>query len=331
LTRTENYTHFIKSKAAGLGFSFCGISKAEFLEEEATRVDAWLKRGYHGKMSYMENYFDKRLDPSLLVPGAKSVISVLYNYYPETDLAKEAAPKVAKYAYGEDYHFVIKEKLKTFLTSIQEEVGEVHGRAFVDSAPILERVWAKKSGLGWIGKNSLLLNREMGSFFFIAEFIIDLELEYDSPVKDYCGTCTACMDACPTDAITQPFVVDGSKCISYFTIELKEEIPTEVKGKFENWIFGCDICQDVCPWNRFSKPHSESRFKPHPDLEKMTQRDWQEITEDVFEKLFKKSAVKRTKLSGLKRNIKFVAGSPFTVDGSQTRSSRSDTSSTNGL
>jgi epoxyqueuosine reductase len=317
----EQNTKLIKSLASQLGFSFCGISKAEFLEEEAPRLEEWLKRGYQGKMSYLENHFDKRLDPRLLVPGAKSVISLMYNYYPQKDLSSEASAekdqlsyakaseskcKIAKYAYGEDYHFVIKEKLKTFLALIQQEVGEVHGRAFVDSAPVQERAWAKKSGLGWIGKNSLLLNREMGSFFFLAELIIDLELEYDGPIKDYCGTCTACMDACPTDAIPAPYVVDGSKCISYFTIELKEEIPKEVKGKFENWIFGCDICQDVCPWNRFAKPHQEKKFEPHPDLEKMTKSDWREITEDVFEKLFKKSAVQRTKLSGFKRNIQFI-------------------------
>jgi epoxyqueuosine reductase len=301
-------TQFIKSLATQLGFSYCGISKAEFLEEEAPRLEEWLKRGYQGKMSYLESHFDKRLDPRLLVPGAKSVISLMYNYYPQKDLAKGKTDsyKIAKYAYGEDYHFVIKEKLKTFLQLIQEEVGEVSGRAFVDSAPVLERAWAKKSGIGWVGKNSLLLNREMGSFFFLAELIVDLELEYDGPIKDYCGTCTACMDACPTDAIPQPYVVDGSKCISYFTIELKEEIPTEVKGKFENWIFGCDICQDVCPWNRFSKPHQEEKFLPHPDIEKMSQADWREITEDIFEKLFKKSAVKRTKLEGLKRNVEFI-------------------------
>jgi epoxyqueuosine reductase len=277
-------------------------------------------------MSYLENHFDKRLDPRLLVPGAKSVISLVYNYYPQKDLAKDDSPsfaeasaftslrtdksegklKIAKYAYGEDYHFVIKEKLKTFLQLIQDEVGEVQGRAFVDSAPVHERAWAKKSGVGWVGKNSLLLNREMGSFFFLAELIVDLELEYDGPIKDYCGTCTACMDACPTDAIPQPYMVDGSKCISYFTIELKDEIPQEVKGKFENWIFGCDICQDVCPWNRFSKPHQEEKFLPHSDLEKMSQTDWREITEDVFEKLFKKSAVKRARLEGLKRNIRFI-------------------------
>jgi epoxyqueuosine reductase len=314
-------TLLIKSLAAQLGFSYCGISKAEFLKEEAPKLEEWLKRGYQGKMSYLENHFDKRLDPSLLVPGAKSVISLLYNYYPEKDLASIASAKVdypsyakasegtlkiAKYAYGEDYHLVIKDKLKTFMDLIQKEIGDVNGRAFVDSAPVHERAWAKKSGLGWIGKNSLLLNRSMGSFFFLSEIILDLELEYDGPIKDYCGTCTACMDACPTDAIPEPYVVDGSKCISYFTIELKEEIPTAVNGKFENWIFGCDICQDVCPWNSFSKPHQEPKFNPHPDLENMTKQDWIEITEDVFGKLFKKSALKRTKLEGLKRNVGFV-------------------------
>ncbi|MFM8739202.1 MAG: tRNA epoxyqueuosine(34) reductase QueG [Cytophagales bacterium] len=296
----------MKSIATQLGFSFCGISKAEFLSEEAPKLEEWLKRGYQGKMSYLENHFDKRLDPRLLMPGAKSVVSLLYNYFPKKDLAKESVLKIAKYAYGEDYHFVVKEKLQEFIHIIQSEIGEVNGRAFVDSAPVHERAWAAKSGLGWVGKNSLLLNRQMGSFFFLTELILDLEVEPDGPVKDYCGTCTACMDACPTNAIPEPYVVDGSKCISYFTIELKEEIPSEAKGKFENWIFGCDICQDVCPWNRFSKPHNEKKFEPHPDLEKMTTADWQEITEDVFEKLFKKSAVKRTKLAGLKRNIQFV-------------------------
>lgn len=299
-------TDFIKATAAQLGFSFCGITKAEFLEEEAPKVEEWLAKKYHGQMAYLENHFDKRLDPSLLVPGAKSVISLVYNYYPEKDLAKNDDYKIAKYAYGEDYHFVIKEKLQSFLGLIQDEIGEVSGRAFVDSAPVMERALAKRSGLGWIGKNSLLLNREMGSFFFLAELILDLSLEHDGPIKDYCGTCTACMDACPTDAIPTPYVVDGSKCISYFTIELKEEIPSDVKGKFENWIFGCDICQDVCPWNRFSKPHVEKRFLPNEALSSMTKKEWQEITEDVFQKVFKKSAVKRTKLEGLKRNIKFV-------------------------
>ncbi|MEQ1585148.1 MAG: tRNA epoxyqueuosine(34) reductase QueG [Cyclobacteriaceae bacterium] len=301
-------TSAIKKIATELGFSYCGISKAEFLAEEAPRLEQWLKRQYQGKMSYLENHFDKRLDPTLLVPGAKSVISLIYNYYPEKDLVKEnpGTFKIAKYAYGEDYHQVIKDKLKIFIERIREEIGEVEGRAFVDSAPVHERAWAKKSGLGWVGKNSLLLNRSMGSFFFLAELIIDLELEYDGPIKDYCGTCTACMDACPTGAIPEPYVVDGSKCISYFTIELKEEIPAEVKGKFENWIFGCDICQDVCPWNSFSKPHNEGRFSPPPDLENMTLQEWFDITEEVFEKLFNKSAVQRTRYGGLKRNIDFL-------------------------
>jgi epoxyqueuosine reductase len=257
-------------------------------------------------MSYLENYFDKRLDPTLLVPGAKSVISLLYNYFPQKDLHQNDELKIAKYAYGEDYHFVVKEKLAALLESIHDEIGEVHGRAFVDSAPVMERAWAKRSGIGWVGKNSLLLNREQGSFLFLAELIVDLELEPDGPIKDYCGTCTACMDACPTDAIPEPYVVDGSKCISYFTIELKEEIPASVKGKFENWIFGCDICQDVCPWNRFSKPHNEDRFNPHPDLEGLTKNDWKELTEDVFKTVFKNSPVKRTKFEGLKRNIRFI-------------------------
>jgi epoxyqueuosine reductase len=300
-------TTFIKSTAAKLGFSFCGISKAEFLADEATRVEEWLKRGYQGKMNYLENYFDKRLDPTLLVPGAKSVVSLLFNYYPSKDLAANGELKIAKYAYGEDYHFVVKDKLKLLVEAIRENIGEVSGRAFVDSAPVLERVWAQRSGVGWIGKNSLLVNRQQGSFFFLAELILDLELEYDGPIKDYCGTCTACMDACPTDAITEPYVVDGSKCISYFTIELKEELPGDVKGKFENWIFGCDICQDVCPWNRFSKANTEQKFQPHPSLEAMTKNDWKEITEQVFQTMFRNSAIKRTKFEGLKRNIKFVS------------------------
>jgi epoxyqueuosine reductase len=306
LSDTGLFSRTIKTLAHGLGFQFCGIAKAEFLADEAPRLEEWLRRGYHGKMSYLEKNFDKRLDPSLLVPGAKSVISLIYNYYPEKDLAQDDHLKIAKYAYGEDYHFVIRDKLKTFLEQIQQQVGNVNGRAFVDSAPVHERAWAQKSGLGWIGKNSLLLNRSMGSFFFLAELIVDIELEYDSPVKDYCGTCTACMDACPTGAIPEPYVVDGSQCISYFTIELKEAIPETVKGKFENWIFGCDICQDVCPWNRFSQPHREKRFVPHPDLETMTPDDWKEITNEVFDTLFRKSAVKRAGLEGLKRNIRFV-------------------------
>jgi epoxyqueuosine reductase len=301
----QRNSHLIKQEASRLGFSFCGISKAEFLKDEAPRLEEWLKRGYQGKMSYLENYFDKRIDPTLLVPGAKSIVSLLYNYSPKKDLARDGEFKVAKYAYGEDYHFVVKDKLKTLLNILQDEIGTVNGRAFVDSAPVMERAWAQRSGLGWIGKNSLLLNREMGSFFFIAEIIMDLPLEYDHAVKDFCGTCTACIDACPTDAIVEPYVVDGSRCISYYTIELKESIPTEVKGKFENWIFGCDICQDVCPWNSFSQPHAEERFNPDA-LTGFSKQDWREITDEVFTKVFGKSPLKRTKLEGLRRNIAFV-------------------------
>ena len=304
-TKSKN-TAFIKKTSQELGFMFCGISKAEFLEKEAPRLENWLKQKKHGNMHYMANHFDKRLDPTKLVPGARSVISLAYNYFPENDLAKGDSYKIAKYAYGKDYHFVIKEKLKAFLEALQSEIGEVEGRVFVDSAPVMERQWAEKGGIGWIGKNSLLLNKTNGSFFFLAEIICDLELEYDGPVKDYCGTCTACIDNCPTDAIPEPYVIDASKCISYFTIELKEEIPEGFAGQFKDWIFGCDVCQDVCPWNRFSKPHQESQFEPHADLGSMTKNEWEEITEEVFKKLFKKSAVKRTKLKGLKRNIAFL-------------------------
>jgi epoxyqueuosine reductase len=301
----QKNTQFIKLKAKELGFMYCGISKAEFLIDEAPKLEQWLSKGMHGSMSYMENHFDKRLDPTKLVDGAKSVISLVYNYFPNKDLAENESFKIAKYAYGEDYHFVIKDKLKVFMEAISNEIGEVNGRAFVDSAPVMERQWAQKGGVGWIGKNSLLLNKQSGSFFFLAELILDLELIADGPVKDFCGTCTACIDACPTDAIPEAYIVDASKCISYFTIELKENIPNEVKGKFENWIFGCDICQDVCPWNRFSKPHQESTFDPHPKLEGLSKSDWKEITEEVFKEVFKKSAVKRTKYEGLKRNIRF--------------------------
>lgn len=306
--KRQKYTDFIKHKAQELGFDFCGVAKAEFLEDEAWKLEEWLNKGMHGMMSYMANHFDKRLDPTLLVEGAKSVVVLGVNYYPETDIAtlKKDNYKIAKYAYGQDYHHVIKGKLKELMWAIQEEIGEINGRAFVDSAPVMERQWAEKAGMGWIGKNSLLLRKGMGSFFFLAELIIDLELEPDNPVKDYCGNCTRCIDACPTDAITQPEVVDGSKCISYFTIELKDAIPEDMKGKFEDWIFGCDICQDVCPWNRFSKAHNETAFTPHSHLHEMTKGDWEEITEEVFREVFRKSAVKRTKLSGLKRNISFV-------------------------
>lgn len=295
----------IKAEAKRLGFLSCGISKAEFLEEEAPRLEKWLKSNAHGQMRYMENHFDKRLDPTKLVEGSKSVVSLLLNYYPGQEQVKDSY-KLSKYAYGTDYHFVIKDKLKHLLHFIQDEIGDVHGRAFVDSAPVLDKAWAAKSGLGWIGKHSNLLTQQVGSFYFIAELIIDLELEYDYAVTDHCGTCTACIDACPTEAITEPYVVDGSKCISYFTIELKENIPTEFKGQFDDWMFGCDVCQDVCPWNRFSKPHQEPLFNPHPELLSITKKDWEEITKETFNKVFKNSAVKRTKFEGLERNIKFL-------------------------
>lgn len=286
---------------------FCGIAKAEFLADEAPRLETWLKNGLHGEMRYMENHFDKRLDPRLLVDGAKSVISLCLNYYPGHQQVDPHAPKISKYAYGADYHSVIKNKLKQLLEIINEEIGEVHGRAFVDSAPVLDKAWAKRSGLGWIGKNTNLINAKTGSFFFLAELIVDIDLEYDvAPVADHCGTCTRCIDACPTEAIAAPYVVDGSRCISYLTIELKKEIPAEFKGKMDNWMFGCDICQDVCPWNKFSMLHSEAAFHPHPDLHGMTSREWEDITEDIFTKVFKNSAVKRTKFSGLKRNIAFL-------------------------
>lgn len=305
INNKQKYTDFIKAEAKRLGFLSCGISKAGFLEDEAPRLEKWLNENRHGKMQYMENHFDKRLDPTLLVDGAKSVISLLLNYYPG-EIQQKGSYKISKYAYGQDYHFVIKEKLKELLQSINENIGEVGGRAFVDSAPVLDKAWAAKSGLGWIGKNSNLLSKQVGSFFFIAELVVDIELEYDHAVTDHCGSCTACLDACPTEAIIAPYVVDGSKCISYFTIELKENIPNEVKGKFDDWAFGCDVCQDVCPWNRFSRPHREPLFSPHPDLLSFTKKDWEEITEDTFRAVFKNSAVKRTKYDGLKRNINFL-------------------------
>lgn len=306
INNKAKYTEQIKSEAKRLGFLSCGISKAGFLEEEAPRLEKWLNKNMNGEMRYMENHFDKRLDPTLLVDDSKSVISLLLNYYPSEEQEDQTAPKISKYAYGNDYHHVIKHKLKSLLHFIQDEIGEVSGRAFVDSAPVLDKAWAAKSGLGWIGKHSNLLSQQVGSFYFIAELIIDLDLEYDSATTDHCGTCTACIDACPTEAITEPYVVDGSKCISYFTIELKENIPTEFKGKMDDWMFGCDICQDVCPWNRFSKSHNEPLFNPHPELLSLTKKDWEEITEDTFKKVFQKSAVKRTKYSGLKRNINFL-------------------------
>ncbi|WP_394332903.1 tRNA epoxyqueuosine(34) reductase QueG [Flavobacterium xanthum] len=299
------HTQFIKSEAKRLGFLSCGIAKAGFLEEEAPRLEDWLKRNRNGQMSYMENHFDKRLNPTLLVDDAKSVVSLLLNYYPE-QFQNPDSYKISKYAYGEDYHFVIKEKLKEFLFSIQSAIGEVSGRAFVDSAPVLDKAWAAKSGLGWIGKNSNLLTQKVGSFYFIAELIIDLDLDYDNPTTDHCGTCTACIDSCPTESIVSPYVVDGSKCISYFTIELKENIPQEMKGKFDDWAFGCDVCQDVCPWNKFSKPHNEPLFTVNPEIMSMSKKDWIEITEETFKTIFKNSPLKRAKFEGVKRNINFL-------------------------
>ncbi len=302
----SKYTHQIKSEAKRLGFSFCGVSKAGYLEEEAPRLEDWLNKKMHGEMHYMENHFDKRLDPTKLVEGSKSVISLLFNYYPE-EVQGDDSFKVSKYAYGEDYHFIIKHKLKDIVHFINDNIGEVSARVFTDSAPILDRAWAKKSGLGWIGKNGMLINKKQGSFFFLAEIILDLELTYDNPTTDHCGTCSACIDACPTEALLPNKIVDGSKCISYFTIELKNGIiPNELNGKFKDWMFGCDICQDVCPWNRFSLVHNEPRFKPNDKLLNFSKSEWNEITEEVFQEIFKKSPVKRTKFKGLKRNIDFL-------------------------
>ena len=306
LITKHHKTLIIKSMALDLGFNNVGISKAEFMEEEAINLEAWLNQRLHGKMSYMENHFDLRVDPSKLVPGAKSVISLMYNYFPEKQQNTDA-PKIAKYAYGRDYHKVVKKKLKTFLQKIKELYGDISGRCFVDSAPVLERDWAKRSGLGWIGKNTLLLNKDRGSFFFLAEIILDLELEYDNTVTDHCGTCTKCIDACPTDAISESgYILDSSKCISYLTIELKESIPREFNNQMEDWMFGCDICQDVCPWNRFSKPHAEDQFLAKDELLKKDRKEWLEITEEVFDQLFEGSPVKRTKYAGLKRNLDFL-------------------------
>ena len=305
MTIKSTHTNLIKTEAKRLGFLSCGISKAEFLKEEAPRLEKWLQNNMHGEMSYMENHFDKRLDPTLLVPNSKSVISLLLNYFP-SETQNPDNYKISKYAYGSDYHVVIKDKLKQLLEFIYQEIGDIHGRAFVDSAPVLDKAWAAKSGLGWMGKHSNLLTKQVGSFYFIAELIVDLDLVYDTPVTDHCGACTACIDACPTQAIVAPYVVDGSKCISYFTIELKNEIPTSVRGQFDDWIFGCDVCQDVCPWNRFSKSHKEPLFNPNPELLSMSKKDWDEITESVFQNVFKNSAVKRTKFSGIQRNINFL-------------------------
>ena len=300
------YKAQIKSKAAELGFFYCGFSKAEFLEEEAPLLENWLERDYHGKMGYMSNHFDLRLDPRKLVPGAKTVISLLFNYDTNNKQKDKDAPKISKYAYGEDYHFVIKERLFELFQYTKGLIGDISGRVFVDSAPVMDKVWAKKSGLGWIGKNTNLIHPKEGSFFFIAEMILDVEFPGDGPMKDYCGTCTKCIDECPTDAIVEPYIIDGSKCISYLTIELKDEIlPSEFKGKMDNWAFGCDVCQDVCPWNKFSKPSDEPRFV-NPKLLDLSKNDWLDMSKEFYDELFKMSAVKRTKYAGLKRNVDFL-------------------------
>jgi epoxyqueuosine reductase len=305
--KTAKHTQLIKSFAAQLGFDYCGIAKVVQLDADAKRLENWLGKGFNGSMQYMENHFELRIDPSKLVPGAKSVITLLMNYLPSEKQNIEA-PKVAKYAYGKDYHEVIRSKLKLLLKSIKENIGEINGRGFVDSAPVLERSWAQKSGLGWIGKNGNLINKQSGSFFFIATLITDLELEYDDAfAKDYCGSCTKCIDHCPTDAILPDKVIDGSKCISYFTIELKDAlIPGNMKGKFDNWMFGCDVCQDVCPWNRFSKPAPETAFTAIPEILNFTSSDWEELTEESFKIIFKNSPLKRSKFDGIKRNLRFI-------------------------
>lgn len=305
--KTAQNTAIIKQNAAHCGFDFCGIAKAEKLEEDAKRLEKWLNKGMHGSMQYMENYFDLRVDPTLIVPGAKSVITLLKNYFPSQQ-QKAEAPHISKYAYGKDYHEVIREKLNEFLHLLSTEIGEIHGRGFVDSAPVLERSWAQKSGLGWIGRNGNLINKQQGSFFFIATLIVDLPLEYDDPfAKDYCGSCTRCIEACPTDAILPGKIVDGSRCISYFTIELKDMlIPGEMKNKFNDWMFGCDVCQDVCPWNRFSKPNNEIAFTPIPEILNLSTKEWESMTEDTFKKIFKNSPLKRTRFKGIQRNIRFL-------------------------
>lgn len=303
------YSSLIKQEAQRLGFMYCGIAKAEFLEEEAPRLEKWLNKNMNGKMQYMESYFDKRLDPRKLVDNAQSVVSLILNYFPSQTQQNNSNLKVAKYAYGKDYHFVIKDKLKELLNFIREKTGDVNGRAFVDSAPVMDKAWAQKSGLGWIGKNSNLLTQRAGSFVFLAELILDIVLDYDNPfIQDYCGTCTACIDACPTQAIAEAFIVDGSKCISYFTIELKESetIPEEMNGKFGNWIFGCDICQDVCPWNRFAKPNNEPALTPIPGILNMNTKQWEEMTEELFNTTFKDSPLKRAKLKGIQRSLSFI-------------------------
>jgi epoxyqueuosine reductase len=304
---TKKYTAIVKKLSAAYGFDYCGIAKAQPLNEDARRLENWLKTGMHGGMQYMEKYFDLRVDPSKLVPGAKSVITLLKNYYPEkTETTREL--QISKYALGKDYHTVIKDSLKKMINDLQVQIGEFNGRGFVDSAPVLERTWANKSGLGWIGKNGNLITKQSGSFFFIATLIVDLELNHDDPfARDLCGTCRRCIEACPTEAILPNKVVNGSKCISYFTIELKDEIiPGEMKGKFQDWMFGCDICQDVCPWNRFSKPHTETQFNPLPEILNLTTKEWEELSEEMFKNIFKHSPLSRAKHKGIQRNIKFL-------------------------
>lgn len=328
MLHASNYTQFIKQTAAQLGFDYCGIAKAEFLNEDAKRLEQWLHKGFNGSMQYMQNYFDLRTNPQLLVPNAKSVITLLKNYYPnETQIlnieqgilndevlnkkqkTKNNKPKIAKYAYGKDYHEVIKQQLNEFYNILKQQIGDFNGRGFVDSAPVLERAWAVKSGLGWVGKNGNLINKQSGSFFFIATLIIDVALNYDNAfAKDYCGSCTKCIDSCPTEAILPNKIVDGSKCISYFTIELKDAlIPATMQGRLDNWMFGCDVCQDVCPWNRFSKSHNEIAFAPIPEILNFTTAQWEELTEEQFKIIFKNSPLKRTKYSGIKRNLKFIS------------------------
>jgi epoxyqueuosine reductase len=300
------HTLFIKELAKELGFDHCGIAKAVQLDDDARRLETWLNKGMHGNMQYMENHFDKRIDPRKLVDGAQSVITLLFNYFP-SEQQRADAPRISKYAYGHDYHEVIRTRLKTMLLRMQERIGPVQGRGFVDSAPVLERAWARRSGLGWIGKNGNLIHKQAGSFFFIATLITDIELEYDGPVGDYCGSCTRCLDACPTEALVAPGVVDGSKCISYFTIELKDQlIPDKMKGQFDDWMFGCDTCQDVCPWNRFSKAHQEAEFSPIPAILNFSTRDWEELTEEAFKNIFRHSPLKRSKFAGIRRNLNFL-------------------------
>jgi epoxyqueuosine reductase len=303
---TAEHSGLVKQMAVQYGFDYCGIAKAVPLDEDARRLENWLNKGMNGNMHYMENYFDLRIDPSRLVPGARSVITLLKNYYP-SDI-REQELKISKYAYGKDYHEVLRPRLQSMISALQDKIGQFNGRGFVDSAPVLERAWAQKTGLGWIGKNGNLINKQSGSFYFIATLITDLDLDYDDPMaKDYCGSCTKCIDACPTEAILPGKVINGSKCISYFTIELKDEIiPSEMKGKFANWMFGCDICQDVCPWNRFSHPHHEEAFTPLPEILNLTTKEWEELSEEMFRKLFKFSPLSRSKHKGIQRNIRFL-------------------------